>query len=103
MLETTPSSTMMKVSVLLDETPTNLRISAAIRPAASARPTPTITTRMIATAEKLRKLLTNDVNRYRMPSPWSRPFTFVVSVTVRYACGGTGSVGPTSVGSTDPP
>ena len=53
----------MKVSVLLDETPTSLRIRPAISPAASARPTPIITTRMIATAAKLRKLLTNEVNR----------------------------------------
>ena len=58
-----PSSTMMNVSVLFDETPTSLRISAPISPAASARPTPIITTRMIATAAKLRKLSTNDVNR----------------------------------------
>jgi hypothetical protein len=56
MLDTTPRSTMMKVSVLSDETPTSLRISAAISPAASASPTPIITTRMIATAEKFRKL-----------------------------------------------
>ncbi len=53
----------MNVSVLLEETPTSFRISAAISPAASARPTPIITTRMIATAAKLRKLLTNDVKR----------------------------------------
>ena len=54
---------MMNVSVLFDETPTSLRISAAISPAASARPTPIITTRMIATAAKFRKFETNDVNR----------------------------------------
>ena len=58
-----PSSTMMKVSVPLDETPTSLRISAPMRPAASARPTPIITTRMIVTAEKFLKLSTNEVKR----------------------------------------
>ena len=54
---------MMKVSVLLDETPTSFRISAAINPTASARPTPIMTTRMIATAAKFRKFETNDVKR----------------------------------------
>ncbi len=72
----------MNVSVPRDETPTSLRIRAPISPAASARPTPIITTRMIATAAKFRKLETNDVNRNRTPSPVSRPFTFAVSVTI---------------------
>ena len=40
-----------------EDTPTSLRISAAISPAASARPTPIITTRMIATAAKLLKFV----------------------------------------------
>ena len=71
---------MMNVSVLGEEAATSLRISAPISPAASARPTPIITTRMIATAAKLRKLSTNDVNRKRMPSTVSRPLTSVVSV-----------------------
>ena len=48
---------MMNVSVLFEETPTSLRISAPISPAASARPTPIITTRMIATAAKFRKFV----------------------------------------------
>src|SRR5690242_10731789 len=103
MLEITPRSTMMKVSVDLDETPTSLRISAAISPAASARPTPIITTRMIATAEKFRKLSIKDVNRYRTPETVSRPFTSAVSVVTWYAPGGSGSVGPTSVGWIEPP
>ena len=60
--------TMMGVSIAADETATSLRISAPIRPEASARPTPIITTRMIATAAKLRKFATNDVNMKRMPS-----------------------------------
>ena len=72
---------MMNVSVLREDTATSLRISAAISPAASARPTPIITTRMIATAAKLRKLSTNDVNRKRTPSTVSRPLTLVVSVS----------------------
>ncbi len=79
-LETIPSSTMMKVSVLLEETATSLRMRAPISPAASARPTPIITTRMIATAAKLRKLSTNDVNRKRTPSTLSSPWTSDVSV-----------------------
>ena len=54
---------MMNVRLLFDETPTSLRISAPISPAASARPTPIMTTRMIATGAKLRKLDTNDVKR----------------------------------------
>ena len=70
----------MNVSVLLEDTATSLRISAPINPAASARPTPIITTRMIVTAAKLRKLSTNDVNRKRMPSTVSRPLTSVVFV-----------------------
>ena len=75
-----PSSTMMNVSVPLEETATSFRISAPIRPAASARPTPIITTRMIETAAKLRKLSTNDVNRKRTPSTLSSPLTLVVSL-----------------------
>ena len=51
---------MMNVSELADDTPTSLRISAPISPAASARPTPIITTSMIATAAKFLKLLTNE-------------------------------------------
>ena len=75
-----PSSTMMNVSEPLEETATSLRISAPIRPADSARPTPIITTRMIETAAKLRKLSTNEVNRKRTPSTLSRPLTRVVSL-----------------------
>ena len=51
----------------LDETPTSLRISAPISPAASASPTPIITTRMIATAEKFRKF--DDERREEVPDP----------------------------------
>ena len=94
---------MINVNVPRDETPTSLRISAAINPAASARPTPIITTRMIARAAKLRKLETKDVNRNRTPSPVRRPFTLAVSVLSSYAFGGAGTVGPTSVGSVEPP
>ena len=60
--------TMNGVSVASDETATSLRISAPIRPEASARPTPIITTRMIATAAKLRKFETNEVKMKRIPS-----------------------------------
>ena len=54
---------MIRVSMPLEETPTSLRISEAISPAASASPTPIMTTSMIAIAEKFRKLATNDVKR----------------------------------------
>jgi hypothetical protein len=82
-LEIIPSSTMMNVSVLLDDTATSLRISAPISPTDSASPTPIITTRMIETAAKLRKLSTNEVNRKRTPSPVSKPWTLAVSVLTR--------------------
>jgi hypothetical protein len=49
--------------VLPGETPTSFRMSAAIRPAASASATPIITTSMIAMAEKFLKFETNDVKR----------------------------------------
>ena len=70
---------MNGVSVRSEEIATSLRISAPIRPAASATPTPIMTTSMIATAEKLRKLSTNEVNRKRTPSPVRSPWIFVVS------------------------
>lgn len=54
---------MISVSVESDETATSLRMSAPISPAASARPTPIITTTMIVTVAKLRKFDTNEVNR----------------------------------------
>ena len=87
---------MMNVSEPFDDTPTSLRMSEDISPAASARPTPIITTSMIETAEKFLKFDTNDVKRNRTPSPVSRPFTFAVSVTTWYSSACTGSVGPTS-------
>ena len=74
---------MIKVSVPLEETPTSLRISEEMSPAASASPTPIMTTSMIAIAEKFRKFETNDVKRYRTPSPVSSPLTVAVSVTRR--------------------
>jgi hypothetical protein len=57
---------------------------------------------MIATAEKLRKLSTNDVKRYRMPSPVSRPLTLAVSVLTSYSPGACCSVGPASVTPVEP-
>ena len=53
----------MNVSVPRDDTRTSLRIREAMSPAASARPTPIMTTSMIVIAEKFRKLETNDVKR----------------------------------------
>ena len=73
---------MIGVSMAADETLTSFRIRAPIRPAASARPTPIITTRMIATAAKLRKFATNDVKRKRMPSAERRLCTDAVSWTI---------------------
>ena len=80
-----------------------MRISAPISPAASARPTPIITTRMIVTAAKLRKLSTNEVNRKRTPLVVSRPWTLATSRSMWYAAGGAASVGPTSTGTVEPP
>ena len=73
---------MIGVSIASDETLTSFRISAPIRPAASARPTPSMTTRMIATAAKLRKLATNEVKRKRIPSAERRLCTAAVSVSM---------------------
>ena len=56
-------------------------MSDAIRPERSATPTPIITMRMMPIAVKPMKLLTNDVNRYRMPSTLSRLSMWTVSVT----------------------
>jgi hypothetical protein len=60
-----------------------LRISAAISPETSATPTPIMMTRMIPIAVNPMKLLTKDVNRYRIPSMVSRPWTLAVSWTTR--------------------
>ena len=81
MLESTPMKMMIGVSMASDETLTSFRISAPISPAASARPTPIMTTRMIATAAKLRKLATNDVKRKRIPSADRRLWIEAVSST----------------------
>ncbi len=59
---------------------TSLRMSAAMRPDDSARPTPIITIRMIPIAVKPMKLLTNEVKRKEMPSFDSRLLTSAVSV-----------------------
>ena len=74
---------MMGVSIASDETATSLRISAPISPAASARPTPIITTRMIATAAKFRKFATKEVKRKRIPSADRRLCTAAVFSTTR--------------------
>lgn len=47
-------------------------MSAAIRPACSATPTPIIATNVTATTEKPAKLFTNDEKMNRMPSTLSR-------------------------------
>ena len=73
---------MIGVSVAADVAATSLRMSAPISPDASASPTPIITTRMIATAAKLRKLATNDVNMKRTPSTERRLSIAAFSVTI---------------------
>ena len=79
-LESMPTKTMMKVSAHGGATLTSLRISAAIRPASSATPTPIIATKMTATTLKLAKLVTNEVKMNRMPSIVSRLLIAVVSL-----------------------
>ena len=93
----------MKVSVGPGETPTSLRISAPISPAASARPTPIMTTSMIVTAEKFLKLSTNEVNRKRTPEPVRSPLTLAVSVLILYELAGWYSGFVTFTGSTELP
>ena len=77
----------MNVMVLGGATRTTMRIRAPMRPASSARPTPTIATRMTPTAVKLMKLRTVEVNKKRMPSAVSRLFAVVVCVTSWCVCG----------------
>ena len=76
---------MIGVSSASDETLTSLRMSDPISPAASARPTPIITTRMIATAAKFRKLATNEVKRNRIPSADRRLWMAAVSSRTAYS------------------
>ena len=77
-----PSSTMMNVIAPGGATCTILRISAAIRPASSATPTPIIATRITATTPKSLKFCTTVVNMWAMPSPLSRLWASMVSVTI---------------------
>ena len=79
MLEITPMNTMIQVSAHGGATFTSFRISAPIRPASSATPTPSIATRITATTLKPEKLLTNDVKRKRTPSTESRLLISAVS------------------------
>ncbi len=73
---------MMKVSDHFGATLTSRRISAPIRPASSARPTPTIATRITPTTPKSVKFFTAEVKMNRMPSAVSRLSILVVSVCV---------------------
>ena len=102
-LERMPMKTMIGVSNASDETATSFRISAPISPDASARPTPIITTRMIATAAKLRKLATNEVKMNRMPSADRRLWTAAVWVTILYSPSCTEAFGRPPDGCVDPP
>ena len=103
MLERTPMKMMIGVNNAADETLTSLRISAPINPAASARPTPIMTTRMIATAAKLRKLATNEVKRKRTPSADTRLWTDAVSSTIWYSPSWTDASGRPPDGWVEPP
>ena len=103
MLERTPMKMMIGVSIAADETATSLRMRAPISPAASARPTPIMTTRMIATAAKLRKFATKDVNRKRIPSADRRLWIEAVSSTIRYSPSCTDASGRPPDGCVEPP
>ena len=80
-----------------------MRISAPISPDASARPTPIITTRMIATAAKFRKLETNEVNMNRTPSAESRLWIDAVSLTILYSPSWIEASGSPPEGCVEPP
>ena len=71
--------TMMNAISRSGATLTSLRISAAIRPAFSATPTPIMATKITATTLKLAKLVTNDEKMKRSPATDSRLLTSVVS------------------------
>ena len=86
-------STMMNVMRRRGEVRTSSRMSAPIRPASSARPTPSIATRMMPTTPKLLKLATGEVTMNRMPSGVSRPATAVVSVWTSMSTASVSSTG----------
>ena len=67
-LEMTPTKIKQNAINCRGATFTILRISAAMRPDASATPTPIIATNVTATTAKPAKLLTNDESMNRMPS-----------------------------------
>ena len=65
---------MMKHNVAGGDTFTSLRMSAPMRPACSATPTPIMATKMTATTLKFAKFCTNEVKRNRMPSTVEEAF-----------------------------
>ncbi len=79
MLDNTPRVTRIPVAARRGVTCTIFLISAVIRPACSASPTPTMTTRMMPTGPKFTKLRTIEVSMKRMPSPLSRLLTVAVA------------------------
>ena len=103
MLDRTPMKTMIGVSIAADVALTSLRIREPINPEASAKPTPIITTRMIATAAKLRKFATNEVNMNRTPSTESRLWIAAVCSTILYSPSCTDASGRPPEGCVDPP
>ena len=92
----------MKVIAFAGATATSFLISAAIRPAFSATPTPIMATKITATTLKLAKFATNDEKMKRAPSNEIRLSILVVSVWI------TGSAfvysgGTSEIGSMEPP
>ena len=71
--------------IVFGATVTSLRISAAISPPTSAVPAPMRAIRVTASAPKPWKLVTNDVNRKRMPSRSSRLRMAIVVSLISYS------------------
>ncbi len=103
MLESTPVNTRIGVNNAADVAATSLRIREPISPDASANPTPIITTRMIATAAKLRKLATNEVNMNLIPSAETRLWIAAVCSTISYSPSCTDASGSPPEGCVEPP
>ena len=91
MLDTTPKVTSIQVTALRGVTCTIFLIKAVISPACSARPTPTMTTRMMPTGRKLMNFCTIEVSMKRIPSAPSRLLTVAVACSTLCVCGFTTS------------
>ena len=80
-LDMTPTKTRMNVRRRLGDAATSTRMSAAIRPPASATPAPISATNVTATTPKPAKFGTNEVKMNRMPSVESRLTIGIVTVS----------------------